>query len=636
MTRKAAWCGLSFLAGTLLFCGLGESFLPLVLAAAAFTGLGLLALGRYRVYAAAVGCSVLCGLLCGRVYERIRVEPALELDGREITLEGEVTECRDLGSDRWQLVIDGEADDTSVKMLVYSERPFEPYSIVRATGTAERLTDSSAFPSATYYRPKGIYLSADTGVIEATGEYGSPIMRGVTALRDYTAKCITASMGAEEAAFVTALVCGDRSELDDAAKTRLYRAGVGHILAMSGTHMMTVGFFFYLLFFNILRTKKLSSGLLVPVVLAFMAFGGLSPSIVRAGIMIILVSTSQIMGRRTDILSSLGICAVVMCGTDPYVCLSQSFVCSFAACAAAGCLAPKLTIMLRERKYLRLITVPLAVSAVVSVTMMPVSALWFDEFSLISPVSNLLIVPLCTAALSLTLPAMMLGGAIVPAQLLLKLAGLAVKLALRLTDFFSSLGFASVGCSRYVLLLIGAAVIAGAFIFAVRHRRPRIFASCTAGVFVILWTVQSLFGLFDRSTVRVKLFPGRGSCAVISCGGSCSAVDMGSKGTASYSVQQYLSRNGIRRCDTAFIADGSGASVYTGGLFPGFNDVRTDLGYYSEAFTEGMTADFKTYSVTRTAKGYTISAGGREYTLDRSGLTDPAGNLIAEGEIILT
>lgn len=630
MTRKAAWCGLSFLAGTLLFCTLGESFLVLTLAAAALTVLAFLALSEYRVYAAAVGVSVLCGLFCGRAYAFFHIAPALELAGKEITVEGEITECRELGGESYVLTVDGEAEGRDIKLMFYTDRPCELYSIVRVSGEAELLEDTASFPAKSYYLSKGIYLKASGGSPEETGEYGSPIMRGITSLRDYTAKCISASMDKESAAFVTALVCGDRTELGDAAKTRLYRAGVGHILAMSGMHIGVVAVTFGSLLSLVIRSKRIRLIILEVIILMFMVFGGLSPSIVRAGIMISLVYCSQLFGRQTDILSSLGICAVVMCGPDPYICISQSFICSFTACFAVGAVAPKLTSQLKGRRF-SFITVPVITSAAVIAVMMPVMALWFDEFSVIAPISNLLTVPLCSAALMLSLLAMLLGGTVLPAEMLFRWAGLLIKLVLKLTDFFVSLGAASVGCRRYILILTAAAAVNAALVYAIRFRRVRVFGFTVTAAFVMLWAVQALSNLFYRSEVRVKLFSGgRSLCAVISNGGSCSVIDLGAKGGFHYGVQQYLSYNGIRRCDTVFIADGAGADSYRSEIFPAFESISTDLGYYGSAFTEGMTADFGAYTVTRTAGGYELSAEGGSLVLTKKNVSLGGEELSAE------
>ena len=632
MKRKAAWCGLSFLTGDLLYCTAGESFLALVLAAAALTALAFLTSVKYRVYAAAVGVSVLCGLFCGRAYTLFHIDPALELQDREMTVEGKVLSCKSLGGGRFSLTVDGKAEGRSVTVNFTAEEACEPYSIIRISGKAEALTDTDSFPAKSYYLPKGIYLRADAERIEHTGEYADPIMRGITSLRDYTAGCITAAMEPESAAFAEALICGDKSDISLRNKTKLYRAGIGHIFAMSGTHIAVIAMLFDLLLGMLIYSLRIRFFLLEGIILLFMGFGGFSPSIVRAGIMVSLVLCSQPLHRRTDVLSSLGLCAVVMCGMNPYICLSESFICSFTACFAYGAAAPKLTEKLKGRP-LSFVTVPLTVSAAVVVIMMPVMALMFDEVTVIAPITNLLIVPLCTAALSLIMLAMLLGGTVLPAQVIFRLADLLLTAAAKLTDFFASLSFAAVGCARAPLILICSAVLIAALIFAVMKNRPRVFAFFTVSAFTGLWAVQSLSNLFSADEVKLMLFGnGRSSCAVISKGGSCSVVDLGTKGRYAYGMQRYISRCGIRRIGDAFVPDGQGAEVCVTELYPSAETVRTDLGYYSEPFPEGTSADFGAYVLTRRETGFELTTQTGTVLLTKKGAFTENGEEIPCGE----
>ncbi len=634
MKRKGAWCGLSYLAGTLLYCTLGESFAAIALAAAAIAALCFLAADKYRVYAAAVGISVLCGLFCGRAYTLFRIEPALELDGKQITALGKVISCGSLGHDSYRLEIDGEADGRELCIIVYADRPFELYSVVRVTLTAEALEDTDSFPTASYYRPRGIYLRGNAQSAEETGEYASPIMRGVTALRDYTSRCIAAAMDRESASFAEALICGDKSEISPADKTKLYRAGAGHIFAMSGTHIAVIVLFFELLLRALIPHGRLRTAALIPVILLFMGFGGFSASIVRAGIMAALVCCTQLMHRRTDVLSSLGICAVIMCGIDPYISTSQSFICSFLACFAFGAAAPALTARLPHGR-LRAVTVPLISSAAVTAVMLPYMALAFDEVSVIAPITNLLIVPLFTAALSLILLAMLFGGTILPARVIFRFAELLIKAALRLTDAFASFGFSAAGGRLRVLMLICSVLLIAALIIAVRRGRPQIFAFVTVGAFTALWAVQSLSALFDRTAVRVKIFTGSrgGVCAAVMNGGSCTVLDTGTKGSCLYGLQGYISYSGAARCGDVFVSTPLGAEVYLTEVYPEFSALHTDGGYYSEPFTEGMTADLGAFTVERTAEGYLLSGGKGSLVITAKGAFTQDGTRVTEAAL---
>ena len=628
MKRKAAWCGLSFLLGDLLYCAFGESYFILAAGCAALCLLALLTFTEYRAYAAAVGVSVLCGLTVGRAYALLHIVPAERLDGQYITVEGEAADSKSLGSDRFLVTVDGEAEGRSVRVNFYTDRCPEPYEKVRISGKVSQMTDSARFNSRSYYYPRGIFLEGNADSTELTGEFGSPIMRGVTALRDYASKSIAAAMDPESAAFAQAILCGDKSELPLRTKTILYRSGIGHLFALSGTHLTIIAAVFSAALGLLIRSKRIKLVTLEGVILLFVAFGGLSPSLVRAGIMTSLVFCSSLAGRRTDVLSSLGICAVLMCGANPLICLSPSFVCSFGSCFALGAVAPKLTENLKGRRFAFVIR-PVIETAVIIAVMMPILALWFSEVSLIAVLTQPVLVPLCTAALTLCPAALLLGGTTLPAELLLRFADLLIKAMLRLSEFFASLSFAAIGCRHIIPLLAGSAILAAALTAAVRSKKLRIFVLSAAGTFILLWAYQSVANAAERSEVRVKLFSnGRSICAAAVRGGDCVVLDIGAKGSYCYGLQQYLSRSGVRHCRTAFIAQELGASAYKTELYPEFETLRTDTGYFSEPFPVGAAADINGLTVARTADGYDLIFAGRTLSLTKN-----TAALSGEGEL---
>ena len=633
MTRKAAWFGLSFLAGTVLFLEAGGRY-GIVAAAVAVIGVLLSVITkRYRAYATAAAAAVLCGGLCVRAYALLCIEPAIRLGGETVTMTGTVTECKPTTGGRYILTVRGSAEGTKAKIVFFADREAEPYEKVTVTGTVSVVEDTPKFSGWSYYAPKGIFLQGNADTFTPTGEYGNPVMRGTTALRDWVSRSIFASMDPDSAAFAQALVCGDKSDMDTVTKTKLYRAGVGHLFAMSGTHLAVTARVFGSIFTALIRGRRARIAALEAVVLLFMAMGGFSPSLVRAGIMVSLVNCSELFHRRTDVLSSLGLCAVVMCGINPYVVMSASFICTFGCCFAIGAAAPKLTKLVRDSR-LSLITVPLIDTAVILTVMMPVFALQFAEVSVIAPLSNLIIVPIASAALTLMLPAMLLGGTTLPAKLIFRLADLLIKAVLKLTDFFASLNFAAVGSRRTWLILLGAAVMITALVIAVRQKRVRIFGITAAVTLAAMPAVSTVANVMERDKVRMKVFSDyRSSCAVIASGGECVVLDIGAKGGFDYGVQEYISHNGISHFRAAFVQSDLGADSYRSGIYPAAENIFTEYGYYSDPFTQGLTADYGTFTVTRTDSGFDVSAGGCVYSVYKNKLELSDGRYIPYEEL---
>lgn len=87
-----------------------------------------------------------------------------------------------------------------------------------------------------------------------------------------------------------ALVLGDTSGLTYGQQTELSLSGIRHMTAMSGMH---VSILFSLILLLTLRQRILSAVLGLPVIWLFAAMSGLTPSVVRAAVMLSLMQLAR-------------------------------------------------------------------------------------------------------------------------------------------------------------------------------------------------------------------------------------------------------------------------------------------------------------------------------------------------------
>ena len=277
-------------------------------------------------------------------------------------------------------------------------------------------------------------------------------MRSVMKFRDYASQIIRDNTGEREGAFLTAMLCGDKTDLDDVTKTMLYRSGIGHLFAVSGTHLAVIAMFFGFIINRLFSSKRIRFILIEAVIVVFIAFAGFSPSVMRAGIMMSAVQCSGIFRRRADTLNSLGICSAAMCAFNPYLVRNVSFSMSLAAAFAAGVVGPALDRSLTDKRFVRLSRSFVSVTVVLFVTL-PLAAVYFTEVSVISPVTNLFAIPLCTFSLMLVTAAVLTGGGAV-SVFILKAAGVIAGFVIRLAERLSGLSFAAVPSRWFVIIII--------------------------------------------------------------------------------------------------------------------------------------------------------------------------------------
>ena len=199
------------------------------------------------------------------------------------------------------------------------------------------------------------------------------------------------------------------------------RAGVAHVLVVSGMHVTALSLFVLAL------CKGYLLGLwrvLLPGVASFfyIALAGFSPSAVRAWLMGLVLFLAPAMRGDYDLLSALSVAALASTLAGPFVAYSPSFQLSYLAALGIAVLYGPIDRLLRDAPpFLRK---PLAVSLAAQLGIWPFFVRMFGVIPALAPISNLLVVPLCGLLLPLLLLSTLLSG--VP---LLWLVGGALSLA---------------------------------------------------------------------------------------------------------------------------------------------------------------------------------------------------------------
>jgi competence protein ComEC len=172
---------------------------------------------------------------------------------------------------------------------------------------------------------------------ESSGDLTSQlndVRRALAALIDRAGK-------GPSAAVLKALVIGDRTAISSEVRDEFNRAGVGHVLAISGLHIgivATVAFFFFHKLLRLVRpllwrawTRKGAAILsLVPVGI-YGLVSGMSPSTQRAVIMVGAFLMTFLFERERDTLNTLALAAFIILIWFPPALFSISFQLSFAA-----------------------------------------------------------------------------------------------------------------------------------------------------------------------------------------------------------------------------------------------------------------------------------------------------------------
>ena len=135
-------------------------------------------------------------------------------------------------------------------------------------------------------------------------------------------------IGGDELGVLSALSIGDKTLLDKGLKSSYSSTGASHILAVSGLHVGVVFWVFTQLLSQIFRGERFRKMRVVFSLTALWTYTfvtGLSPSVIRASIMLSMVSVASLLNRRAMVYNTVFASAFMMCCIPPTICLMWDF-----------------------------------------------------------------------------------------------------------------------------------------------------------------------------------------------------------------------------------------------------------------------------------------------------------------------
>jgi len=542
--------------------GLLSAFLhfTLMTAAAELLLIGILLYRRRKMELLLILTGATLGILAWTGYDRLVKQPLCAMDGQTAVLTGKITDTGISDGDRavytlrttlrgHRISIDWYAD-SSIPLLKTGDT-------VTLSATLSRIEPDYRFRTAQEQAGQGRYLRIYSAeLISVQPDTGFSLRRAVQQYRARITETIRMQLAEADAGLLCAMLFGDKSGVDSADRQAFYRTGIGHIMAVSGLHLV----FFCTALSALLRLLRLSRRmqflLLIPAIGLFILIVDSSFSVYRAACMLLIARSAVLFGRRSDTLRALCLTVFACTVLTPYVIGSAGFWLSVSGVFGIGIAAPYLAE--RGRKP----SAALSLLAV-SVSVFPATVLLCGETSLIAPICNALILPFSVAALYIGFSVLLTGGL---TAWLLPAAGLLCRIAHTLADAFAKLPFSHLtvpepAVRAAVLLCTGVFLL----LFVLRVKRKH-FAAALAVSVLLLGIVTGIAQIRASRELRVAVL-GRKQEAVlvISAGGQTVAADLSGDIKNPQYVRAYLTEYGIGVLN-ALICSGKTAAAYQDAL----------------------------------------------------------------------
>jgi len=553
---------------------------------------------------------LICAVLFGFFYSLIRQDPLPEIKfpGEDLNIEGTIIDVPEMSGGKLRFTIneaevEGQKLQRSIRLMILPDLFREKISGFMP-GPGDRVSAVARLKApGTFYNPgvfsydlkkEGIVATGYIKQMKIIGREGG-LSAGISGIRQELGRKIDKSLSAENASLHNAMITGLTGGISREMRDAFSATGLAHILSISGTHFGLLAFLFFAVTKSAVKClpssfltrmtlyitpTRIAVGVTLPVLAVYAVLSGLSTPTIRSFIMVFIYMLALLLGRKDQWLNSLAIAATIILLWNPATLFELSFMLSFTAVLSIGYVLeqrkqseprtqntehrleiPEPPASLRSREgikrrvnaILEKIGTGIYITLAAVVGTAPFVVLYFKQFPLISPLTNLVVTPyICFvvlplgfisgfAALIFNMPLMPLNGFI----------DTLTNFALRSINIFAHVPYASVHIHNPSFAIMAGYFLSLIFLIKSGSRwkfAPLVIVVCIylAGPYLSENRLSATFldaGQGDASVVELP------DGKVMLIDGSTAEPDMGRM-----VIAPYLWSKGIRRIDYMVIS----------------------------------------------------------------------------------
>lgn len=544
--------------------------------------------------------AVACALLIGAV--NFVYLPVLSYDGlMNCSIMAEITDIPEIRYGNYYfnsrvLSVNGEKADFKIRLVFSTPPDAEPYDIIEGRFNLYTLgtSDEDIMKS---YKSQGVFLGGYTvnGVYTVTEipEAEKPIAKKILDIRASIKESIYRTLPDDRGDLAVALIIGDKDNLSDEIYSDFKEIGISHVICVSGFHLSL----WSMLILNILKKtdmKRWLADILAGISVVFlMLIAGLTYSVIRSGVMMLVFLFGDIIMRRRDSLNSLGFALAFIAVLNPFAMGSVSL--KLSALATLGIILYNEFISTNIKKYLSKIRIKnlqkiimSAVSALmitVSATAftLPVSLALYGSFNYICFIANLLIVPVAGWSM-VVCSAGALIGAVFPYSfnLFSRIGSLMLEFIIGVADYLADFDFLTfrINSEKVVILLGGLFVFCLAAVFVSYLKKPVYGFSVVLCAVMFTVSIVTFSNSESKETEITVIDCGDGISVLVNCNGENMLIGCG--GTdffGSMRINEAISATG-KGIKTAVVSNSEEkSSAY---LYDVFSTYKPERVFYDE------------------------------------------------------
>lgn len=388
------------------FCGLYSGFIPIALLAVC--GIGVVFFCRklliWRFLVLCVVASIL-GAGFFSLYSSLVYKPALKYDGKTEVVIGTLEDKYryDNGNYALSIRVNKIAEESFNVGFLMTLNANEDIDIdygdkICVTAKMQKAVEPSGLSFFDFNTSNGCYLKGSIEsepFVEKGMSFKAPFMK----LRDFLCDGVNKTVSYPQNVVLNGMLFGAKRTIPYEIERSFDRCGIRHILAVSGLHVSILSALVYFLLRLMRCPKNLQSIIMISVLFCFVAVTGFTPSAIRAGLMSTIAILGVLWNKRITSIQSISFAAMLILLVEPHSVLGLSFLLSFSASLGIILFSTKLSTdiqlkyMIKNTASLALID-GLCISFSAMVFTAPFLMFTFGKVAILSPICNILLIPL--------------------------------------------------------------------------------------------------------------------------------------------------------------------------------------------------------------------------------------------------
>ena len=478
-------------------------------------------------------------------------------DGQIIDVQGRVYRKSETANLQILYLKNNSINNSNILIYVKNKKAVAIGETVSVKGTVEKFEGArnpGNFDQALYYARQKIYGYIWCEEIQVVSGDAKILQENLYQLKNKWKSYLYEMLGEEKGAIMSAMLLGEKGDMDAEIKELYQKNGIGHLLAISGLHISFVGLLVYRIFRRLGAGYWISGLFAIMILSGYVCMIGFGISVLRAFVMLLLRIVADMFGRVYDMCTALFLAAAITVIKEPLCFADAGFWMSYGAILGILFVLPQLQKCFERNGK---IVSGFCASLAVNIVLFPIQLWFYFEIPTYSFAWNVLAIPL----MSILLGVSMLGSCLF---WYLPVAKICFLICEKILDFYQWIGMkgSQLPMARLVLgkpslwLVFAYFVALFCVLIGIQISKRRRYLW-----WGILLLCMTLFAVPKRGELSITMIDvGQGDCIFMQGPkGGTYLIDAGSSDVeqvGKYRIEPFLKSQGVGEIDYVFVSHG--------------------------------------------------------------------------------